>query len=94
MKGSYISKRFPIIYKLFGKRFKHRGFTHSLLFIGVIAFLFQCDCFFYPQGFDCFHILIKIFKRLCACDEFQNHLIAVSKDFIFYLTQSLLFLII
>ena len=25
MKGSYISKRFPIIYKLFGKRFKHRG---------------------------------------------------------------------
>jgi inner membrane protein len=39
MKGSYISKRFPIIYKLFGKRFKHRGFTHSLLFIGVIAFL-------------------------------------------------------
>ena len=39
MKGSYISKRFPIIYKLFGKRFKHRWFTHSLLFIGVIAFL-------------------------------------------------------
>ena len=39
MKGSYISKRFPIIYKLFGKRFKHRGFTHSLLFIVVIAFL-------------------------------------------------------
>ena len=39
MKGSYISKRFPIIYKLFGKRFKHRGFTHSLLFIGGIAFL-------------------------------------------------------
>ena len=39
MKGSYISKRFPIIYKLFGKRFKHRGFTHSLLFICVIAFL-------------------------------------------------------
>ena len=39
MKGSYISKRFPIIYKLFGKRFRHRTFTHSLLFLGTIAFL-------------------------------------------------------
>ena len=39
MKGSYISKRFPIIHKLFGKRFRHRGFTHSLLFVGIIAFI-------------------------------------------------------
>lgn len=37
MRGSYISKRFPLIYKLFGKKFKHRGFTHSLLFLGLIA---------------------------------------------------------
>ena len=36
MRGSYISKRFPIIYKLFGKRFKHRSFTHSLIFVGLI----------------------------------------------------------
>lgn len=39
MKGSYISKRFPIIHKLFGKRFRHRSFTHSLLFVGIIAFI-------------------------------------------------------
>ena len=39
MKGSYISKRFHIIHKLFGKRFRHRGFTHSLLFVGIIAFI-------------------------------------------------------
>ena len=39
MKGSYISKRFPIIYKVFGKRFRHRGFTHSLIFVGIIAFI-------------------------------------------------------
>lgn len=39
MKGSYISKRFTLLYKLFGKRFKHRGFTHSLLFIGFVAFV-------------------------------------------------------
>ncbi|WP_455539139.1 metal-dependent hydrolase [Terrisporobacter sp.] len=38
MKGSYISKRFIILHKLFGKRFKHRGFTHSLLFVGILAF--------------------------------------------------------
>lgn len=37
MRGSYISKRFTIIYKIFGKRFRHRGFTHSLLFTGLIA---------------------------------------------------------
>lgn len=39
MKGSYISKRFPIVYKVFGKRFRHRGFTHSLIFVGIIAFI-------------------------------------------------------
>lgn len=39
MKGSYISKRFPIIYKVFGKRFRHRSFTHSLIFVGLIAFI-------------------------------------------------------
>lgn len=39
MRGSYISKRFPLIYKIFGKRFRHRGFTHSLIFVGLIAFI-------------------------------------------------------
>lgn len=32
MKNSYISKKVPIVYKLFGKHFKHRGFTHSIVF--------------------------------------------------------------
>ena len=39
MKGSYISKRYPIIYKKFGSKFKHRGFTHSILFVSSIACL-------------------------------------------------------
>lgn len=41
MKGSYISKRHPIIYKLFGSKFKHRGFTHSLIFISFLIFLLE-----------------------------------------------------
>lgn len=39
MRSSYMSKRFPIIYKVFGKRFRHRSFTHSLIFIGLIALI-------------------------------------------------------
>ncbi len=38
MKGSYISKRFPIIYKIFGKRLRHRGFTHSLVFLSFLIY--------------------------------------------------------
>ncbi|RDY26954.1 metal-dependent hydrolase [Romboutsia weinsteinii] len=41
MKGSYISKRFPNIYKHFGKKFKHRGFTHSLLYTVILCFIFE-----------------------------------------------------
>ena len=36
IKGSYISKRLPFIYKFFGKRQRHRGFTHSLLFLVLL----------------------------------------------------------
>lgn len=39
MKGSYISKRHPKIYKMLGSKFKHRGFTHSLLFISCLMYL-------------------------------------------------------
>ncbi len=39
MRGSYISKRLPILYKFFGKRQKHRGFTHSLLFLVLLSAL-------------------------------------------------------
>ncbi|WP_297136855.1 metal-dependent hydrolase [Terrisporobacter sp.] len=41
MKGSYISKRFPIIYKIFGKRLRHRGFTHSLVFLAFLMYFFN-----------------------------------------------------
>lgn len=36
MKSSYISKKVPILHKLYGKRFKHRGFTHSLLALFIM----------------------------------------------------------
>lgn len=39
MRGSYISKRYSIIYKSFGSRFKHRGFTHSLLFLVLLTYI-------------------------------------------------------
>lgn len=39
MRGSYISKRFPIIYKKIGKRLRHRGLTHSLIFLSILSFL-------------------------------------------------------
>ena len=39
IRESYISKRFALLYKFFGKRQKHRGFTHSLLFILLLSAL-------------------------------------------------------
>lgn len=39
MRGSYISKRYPILYKKLGSKFKHRGFTHSLLFVSLIVYI-------------------------------------------------------
>ena len=39
MKNSYISKRFPNIYKLFGSKFRHRSLTHSFIFIYILCFL-------------------------------------------------------
>ena len=39
MRGSYISKRFPTLYKKFGSKLKHRGFTHSLIFIYALCYL-------------------------------------------------------
>lgn len=39
MKGSFISKSHPLIHKIFGKRFRHRGFTHSLLAM-IILYIF------------------------------------------------------
>lgn len=41
MRGSYISKRFPTIYKKFGSKLTHRGLTHSLVFIYALCYLFN-----------------------------------------------------
>lgn len=37
---SDISKSHPIISKVFGTKFRHRGFTHSLLCLGIFALCF------------------------------------------------------
>lgn len=39
MRGSYASKTYPKVYKFFGCRFRHRSFTHSLLFIYLLCYL-------------------------------------------------------
>lgn len=41
MRGSYVSKRYPILYKVMGSKFKHRGFTHSLIFISFLYYIFD-----------------------------------------------------
>jgi len=37
MRGSYASKTCPKLYKAFGARFRHRSFTHSILFIYLLC---------------------------------------------------------
>ncbi|MEG1254584.1 metal-dependent hydrolase [Clostridium sp.] len=39
LKSSYISKRYPFIAKYLGKKCRHRGFTHSLLFLLLLYLL-------------------------------------------------------
>lgn len=39
IRGSYASKIFPKIYKLFGSKFRHRSFTHSILFLYLLCYL-------------------------------------------------------
>lgn len=46
MKGSYVSKRFPIIYKSLGKRFRHRSFTHSLISLSLIRYISEILIYF------------------------------------------------
>ncbi|MGL6107279.1 metal-dependent hydrolase [Romboutsia sp.] len=41
LKNSYISKAHPLLYKLFGSKFRHRSFTHSLLFLYLLSYLFD-----------------------------------------------------
>lgn len=37
MRSSYISKRHPLLSKHFGRKCRHRGFTHSLLFLFILS---------------------------------------------------------
>lgn len=39
LKNSYISKRMPLVYKVFGSKQKHRGFTHSMLSVCLILII-------------------------------------------------------
>lgn len=39
MRGSCASKTFPKLYKIFGNKFRHRGFTHSLIFLYLLCYL-------------------------------------------------------
>lgn len=41
LKNSYISKIYPKLYKTFGSKFKHRGFTHSLIFLYFLSYFFN-----------------------------------------------------
>lgn len=41
IKSSYISKRHPFIARVFGKKMRHRGFTHSLLFVFILYFVLK-----------------------------------------------------
>ena len=75
MKGSYISKMMPMVHKVFGKRFKHRGFTHSLLLLVIMYFAFKIlsimsqgeyaiDMFFSGILMGCIsHIVLDLFTK-------------------------------
>lgn len=60
MKGSYISKKFGYLHKLFGKHFRHRGFTHSLLFL-VLLNILQSSILNYSGNNIVFIVLSKGF---------------------------------
>ena len=46
MKRSFISKLFPKIHKYFGDKFKHRGFTHSILCVCLLQYVLLFLVFF------------------------------------------------
>lgn len=41
LKNSYISKTHPKLYKIFGTKFRHRSFTHSLIALYFLSYLFD-----------------------------------------------------
>ncbi|MCC0636784.1 MULTISPECIES: metal-dependent hydrolase [unclassified Clostridioides] len=69
MRGSYISKKFILIYKLFGSRFRHRGFTHSLLALLLISSFFKSLTIFTNNNivFSCLSsgFIIGYFSHMC-----------------------------
>lgn len=50
LKNSYVSKRYPLLSKCFGKNFKHRGFTHSIVFLLLLGY--ACVCINYISQFN------------------------------------------
>lgn len=50
MKSSYISKKCRLLYMLLGSKFKHRGFTHSLMFLFIIWLGFEFINIFINPG--------------------------------------------
>ena len=74
LKSSYISKRYPLLSKYFGKNFKHRGFTHSiifLLFLGIgclfLIYISQFNIVVHSIAFGFYigngsHIILDLFN--------------------------------
>lgn len=72
-KKSYISKKWPYLARFISKRCKHRGFTHSLLFLILLDIFFKfiisigenniiLICFSYGMLLGCIsHIVLDLF---------------------------------
>lgn len=69
MRGSCISKRFPRLYKLFGKKFKHRGFTHSLICLLLLSYIFEFIIYYTDSNIvflcACSGFIVGYFSHLC-----------------------------
>ena len=74
MRGSYVSKKYPMLSKYFGKNFRHRGFTHSLLFLLILGLsciflisisqfniVVHCIVFGFYAGYGS-HIILDLFN--------------------------------
>lgn len=48
MKSSYISKAMPLVHRIFGKKLRHRGFTHSIL--AILIMFVVCSVIIYISG--------------------------------------------
>lgn len=74
MKSSYISKRYPLLSKYFGKNCRHRGITHSIIFLltlGIgwlfLIYVSQFNIVIHVIGFGFYigygsHIILDLFN--------------------------------